>query len=62
VSPRPAGPGPAAGCRSAPHRGEDNGGDAVGSGFLGRFTGSVKLKAVMLVGEDDGTHPAEMRL
>ncbi|KAM6045314.1 PITH domain-containing protein 1 isoform 2-T2 [Chlamydotis macqueenii] len=26
------------------------------------FTGNVKLKGVMVVGEDDGTHPAEMRL
>ncbi|NXU90632.1 PITH1 protein, partial [Xiphorhynchus elegans] len=26
------------------------------------FTGSVKLKGVLVMGEDDGTHPAEMRL
>uniref|UniRef100_A0A8C5T4B8 PITH domain containing 1 n=1 Tax=Malurus cyaneus samueli TaxID=2593467 RepID=A0A8C5T4B8_9PASS len=26
------------------------------------FTGSVKLKGVIVMGEDDGTHPAEMRL
>ncbi|XP_010132553.1 PREDICTED: PITH domain-containing protein 1, partial [Buceros rhinoceros silvestris] len=26
------------------------------------FTGSVKLKGVIVVGEDDGSHPAEMRL
>ncbi|NWH69211.1 PITH1 protein, partial [Geococcyx californianus] len=26
------------------------------------FTGNVKLKGVMVMGEDDGTHPAEMRL
>lgn len=29
---------------------------------LGRFTGNVKLKGVIVMGEDDGTHPAEMRL
>ncbi|XP_069659197.1 PITH domain-containing protein 1 isoform X2 [Haliaeetus albicilla] len=27
-----------------------------------RFTGNVKLKGVIVMGEDDGTHPAEMRL
>ncbi|KAK1188578.1 PITH1 protein, partial [Pygoscelis papua] len=26
------------------------------------FTGNVKLKGVIVMGEDDGTHPAEMRL
>ncbi|KYO25786.1 PITH domain-containing protein 1 [Alligator mississippiensis] len=26
------------------------------------FTGNVKLKAVVVMGDDDGTHPAEMRL
>ncbi|KAM9175776.1 PITH domain-containing protein 1 [Mergus octosetaceus] len=26
------------------------------------FTGSVKLKGVIVMGEDDGSHPAEMRL
>ncbi|NXA03696.1 PITH1 protein, partial [Sapayoa aenigma] len=26
------------------------------------FTGSVKLKGVLVMGQDDGTHPAEMRL
>lgn len=27
-----------------------------------RFTGSVKLKAVIVMGEDDGSHPSELRL
>lgn len=26
------------------------------------FTGSVKLKAVIVMGEDDGSHPSELRL
>lgn len=27
-----------------------------------RFTGSVKLKAVIVMGEDDDSHPSELRL
>lgn len=41
--------------------GEDRG-ENPRSVCLGRFTGSVKLKGVIVMGEDDGTHPAEMRL
>lgn len=35
------------------------------SGLLGcfvSFTGSVKLKGIIISGEDDESHPAEMRL
>ena len=28
----------------------------------GRFTGNVKLKGIIIMGEDDDSHPSEMRL
>ena len=30
--------------------------------LFSRFTGSVKLKGIIISGEDDETHPAEIRL
>ncbi|EPQ13312.1 PITH domain-containing protein 1 [Myotis brandtii] len=34
----------------------------AGSGLVFRFTGNVKLKGIIIMGEDDDSHPSEMRL